>query len=83
MAVLHAAKVPLCLGTDSLASVPDLDLWQELRAVRALLPASVCMSDLLALATRNPARLLGIDADFGSLEVGKRAAWAILPDDMR
>jgi len=82
VAALHAAKVPLCLGTDSLASVPDLDLWQELRAVRALLPASVSLSDLLALATRNPARLLGIDADLGSLEVGKRAAWAVLPEDM-
>lgn len=83
VAALHAAKVPLCLGTDSLASVPDLDLWQELRVVRTLLPASASLSDLLALATRNPARLLGIDADLGSLDVGKRAAWAVLPDDMK
>jgi len=82
VAALHASKVPLCLGTDSLASVPDLDLWQELRAVRALLPAAVPLADLLALATRNPARLLGIDAEIGSLEVGKRAVWTVLPEDM-
>ena len=36
---------------------------------------------LLELVTRNPARALGVEADFGSLEAGKRAAWAVLPED--
>lgn len=82
VAALHASQVPLCLGTDSLASVPDLDLWQELHVVRALLPASVSLTDLLALVTRNPARLLGVDAEIGSLDAGKRALWTVLPEDM-
>lgn len=82
-AVLYASGVPLCLGTDSLASAPCLDLWQELRAVRALMPSTASLFDLLALVTRNPARVLGIEADYGSLAVGKRAVWAVLPDDMR
>lgn len=80
---LCAAGVPLCLGTDSLASVPSLDLWQELRAVRALMPSTASLFDLLELVTRNPARALGIDADYGSLVVGKCAVWAVLPDDMQ
>jgi cytosine/adenosine deaminase-related metal-dependent hydrolase len=79
---LHAAGVPLCLGTDSLASVQSLDLWEELRAVRKLLPAALALKDLLPLVTINPARALGLWQDYGSLEVGKRAAWAVLPRDL-
>ena len=78
--MLHAAGVPLCLGTDSLASAPDMELWAELRTVRAMLPG-VSPMGLLELVTRNPARALGVEADFGSLEAGKRAAWAVLPED--
>ncbi|UTF49217.1 amidohydrolase family protein [Desulfomicrobium sp. ZS1] len=83
VAALCAAGVPLCLGTDSLASVPSLDLWQELRAARALMPCKASLFDLLALVTRNPARVLGIEADYGSLAVGTRAVWTVLPDDMQ
>jgi len=82
VAALHAAGVPLCLGTDSLASTPSLDLWDDLRAVKALLSPATSLSTLLALVTRNPANVLGIDADHGSLEVGKRAIWTILPEDL-
>ena len=80
-AALHAAGVPLCIGTDSLASNADLDLWEELRALRALLPVTTSLMDLLAMVTRNPAKVLGIDGEYGSLEAGRRAAWAILPRD--
>lgn len=83
VAALRAAGVPLCLGTDSLASVSDLDLWEELRAVRALMRAPVSLLDLLALVTSNPAQTLGIEAAYGSLEIGKRAVWAVLPNDMQ
>jgi cytosine/adenosine deaminase-related metal-dependent hydrolase len=78
---LYAAGVALCLGTDSLASNDDLDLWAELRAVRGMLPAEISLRDLLAMVTVNPARMLGVEAEYGSLAVGKRAAWAVLPPD--
>jgi cytosine/adenosine deaminase-related metal-dependent hydrolase len=78
---LHAAGVRLCLGTDSLASNDDLDLWAELRAVRGMLPAETTLRDLLAMVTSNPARILGIEGEYGSLVAGKRAAWAVLPPD--
>ena len=81
-AALQAAGVPLCLGTDSLASSPSLDLWEELRAVRPLLSQNATLYDFVAMLTCNPARVLGIDADYGSLEAGKRAAWATVPSDL-
>lgn len=77
---LFEAGVPLCLGTDSLASAPDLDLWAELRALRPLLPRP--LPELLPLVTTNPARILGIATEYGSLAPGKRAAWAVVPDDL-
>lgn len=80
-AALHAAGVTLCLGTDSLASNDDLDLWAELRAVRAMLSAETPVHDLLAMVTTHPAKILGIDGEYGSLEAGKRAVWAVLPPD--
>lgn len=78
---LRETGVPLCLGTDSLASNVDMDLWAELRAVRKILPDQTSLGDLLALVTVNPAKVLGIAAQYGSLEVGKGAAWAVLPED--
>jgi cytosine/adenosine deaminase-related metal-dependent hydrolase len=78
---LREAGVPLCLGTDSLASNADMDLWAELRAMRRLLPGLTDVAGLLALVTVNPAKALGIAAQYGSLEVGKSAAWAVLPED--
>ena len=79
---LREAGVPLCLGTDSLASNADLDLWAELRALRALWPARTPLTELLAVATRSPARFLGIEADYGSLRPGRLAHWAVLPEDL-
>lgn len=78
---LHEAGVPLCLGTDSLASNADMNLWEELRALRRHLPRAVLLPDLLGMVTYNPARVLGINAEWGSLEIGKWARWAVLPED--
>lgn len=81
VAALRAAGVPVCLGTDSLASNTDLDLWEELRAVKTVLSSSTPLVELLAMVTLNPAEILGIDGEYGSLQAGRRAAWAILPQD--
>jgi cytosine/adenosine deaminase-related metal-dependent hydrolase len=78
---LRAAGVPMCLGTDSLASNASLDLWEDLRALRALLPADTPLFELLAAVTVTPARFLGIDAEYGRLEAGRNAVWAVLPED--
>lgn len=61
------------LGTDSLASVPTLDLWDEMRACLAAHRGRVTPADILAMATLGGARALGLSDRVGSIEVGTRA----------
>jgi cytosine/adenosine deaminase-related metal-dependent hydrolase len=68
----YASGVRVAVGTDSLASAPDLSVFAELATMRALAP-SIPASALLDSATRQGARALGFDAEYGSLEPGKRA----------
>lgn len=68
----YDAGVHVAVGTDSLASTPDLNVFAELATMRALAPA-VPAQALLASATIEGARALGFAADYGSLEPGKRA----------
>ncbi len=65
----HGVRV--AVGTDSLASVPDLNIFSELAELRRLAP-EVPARALVESATLNGARALGFDADFGSIEAGKR-----------
>lgn len=72
IADFFAAGVRVAVGTDSLASTPDLNLFTELAAMRALAPA-VPAAALLDSATRQGAEALGFGDDFGTIEPGKRA----------
>jgi cytosine/adenosine deaminase-related metal-dependent hydrolase len=62
--------VRVAVGTDSLASVPDLNLFAELEAMRRLAPALPARM-FLESATIHGARALGFDADFGTIDSGK------------
>jgi len=73
LAAFYAAGVPVAFGTDSLASVEDLNLFRELAEARRLAPG-VPARRLLESATLVGARALGFERDYGSLEPGKRAA---------
>jgi 5-methylthioadenosine/S-adenosylhomocysteine deaminase len=64
--------VDVAFGTDSLASVEDLNLFAEMAAVRWLAP-KVPATSILRSATLSGAEALGFQADFGSIEPGKRA----------
>jgi 5-methylthioadenosine/S-adenosylhomocysteine deaminase len=68
----YASGVNVAIGTDSLASVEDLNLFGELAAVRRLAPA-VPAARLLASATVHGAAALGFATEFGTIEPGKRA----------
>ncbi len=68
----YKSGVRVAIGTDSLASTPDLSVFAEVATLHALAP-SVAPSALLESATRQGARALGFDADFGTIEAGKRA----------
>jgi cytosine/adenosine deaminase-related metal-dependent hydrolase len=65
----HGVRV--AVGTDSLASVPDLNMFSDLAELRRLAP-DVPARALIESATINGARALGFDAEFGSMEAGKR-----------
>ena len=63
--------VRVAVGTDSLASVPDLNVFSELKEMRRLAPAlPACL--LLESATLNGARALGLETEFGTIDAGKR-----------
>jgi cytosine/adenosine deaminase-related metal-dependent hydrolase len=67
----YASGAPVTFGTDSLASAPDLDMFAELAAARAL--SSVPPGKLLESATLTAARALGFGDELGSITPGKRA----------
>ena len=74
---LRASRVGL--GTDSPASTPSFDPWEELRAAvsgaraRERRPDALEAAAALRLATLDAARALGLDNEIGSLTPGKRA----------
>ncbi len=73
LAHFYASRTPVAASTDSLASAPTLNLFDELAEMRRLAP-DVSAEALLESATRRGADALGFGRDFGTLSVGKRAA---------
>lgn len=84
---LQAAGVKVGLGTDGNVCNNSLDLFEEMkfasllqkvhRLDAAVLPAPVA----LRMATLDGARVLGMDREIGSIEVGKRADLLLLDLD--
>jgi len=68
-----ASGMRVAVGTDSLASVPDLNIFSELEEMRRIAPALPARM-LLESATINGARALGFEAEFGTIDSGKRDA---------
>jgi cytosine/adenosine deaminase-related metal-dependent hydrolase len=64
--------VNVAVGTDSLASSPDLQVFAELAALRRLAP-DVPARLIVRSATLGGAEALGFGEQLGSLDVGKRA----------
>jgi 5-methylthioadenosine/S-adenosylhomocysteine deaminase len=84
---LIRSGVTVGLGTDGCASNNNLDLLQEmdsaakLHKVYTLDPTVVNAQTVVKMATINGAKVLGMDARVGSLEVGKKADIIVI--DMR
>ena len=72
IARFYESGVQVAVGTDSLASVQNLNLFEELAEMRRL-ASSVPASELLRSATLVGAEALGFGADLGSLDAGKQA----------
>lgn len=73
-----AHGVRVCLGTDSLASNPDLDILSEARFVRSRYP-DFPGDQLLRMVTLSGAEALGWANETGSLEAGKSADFVVVP----
>lgn len=67
-----AAGLTPCLGTDSLASAPSLNLFDEMAFAAENYPG-VSPARLLAMVTVNGAAALGLADRFGAIEPGKAA----------
>jgi cytosine/adenosine deaminase-related metal-dependent hydrolase len=74
---LLEAGIRVCLGTDSLASAPTLDVWDDVLALRESVPG-ISPTTLLRMATSSGAEALGL-RDLGTLAPGKRAEFAFVP----
>lgn len=74
----YASGVRVAIGTDSLASTPDLNMFAELAALRALAPG-VPASRLLDSATRQGAQALGLEAEIGTIAPGRAAELIAVP----
>jgi cytosine/adenosine deaminase-related metal-dependent hydrolase len=75
---LLARGVRVALGTDSLASNPDLSVLAEVRYLHQRCP-DVPGDVLLRMATLAGAEALGWDDETGSLEAGKSADLVVVP----
>ncbi|MGD0167597.1 MAG: amidohydrolase family protein [Gaiellaceae bacterium] len=87
LADLLEAGVRVGIGTDSPASTPSFDMFDELRfavacaRARERRPEALTAAKALELATLGSARVLGLDGEVGSLSPGKRADIAIVTLD--
>ncbi len=68
---LIQSGLPICIGTDSLASNRQLSILQELILINRHFP-EIPFEETLKWATLNGATALGMDKDFGSFEKGKK-----------
>jgi 5-methylthioadenosine/S-adenosylhomocysteine deaminase len=84
VAELLDAGVRVGIGTDSPASTPSFDMFEELRTAVALArlrsggPGAMSAGRALELATLGSASALGLDDELGSLDPGKQADLAVV-----
>jgi 5-methylthioadenosine/S-adenosylhomocysteine deaminase len=72
-AALRQGGLRVGLGTDSVVSSGDVNLWSEAAA------AGLAGDEALRMLTIEGARALALESQIGSLEVGKEADLAVFP----
>jgi cytosine/adenosine deaminase-related metal-dependent hydrolase len=83
---LRARGICVSLGADGAACNNQLDMFAEMRLAAGLQavahgPGTLRAADVLRMATREGARALGLAAEIGSIEVGKRADLILVDRD--
>ncbi|MGN1330702.1 MAG: amidohydrolase [Clostridia bacterium] len=67
------------LGTDGIGSTTTLDMFEEMKTaayiqkINTMEPTSIKAYDILKMATIEGARVLGLEDEIGTIEVGKKA----------
>ena len=78
------AGIRVCIATDSPASTPSFDMFDEMRAAmtfaraRERRPDALSAAEALELATLGGARALGLEGSLGSIALGKQADLTVL-----
>ena len=72
------ADLPLCLGTDSLASTESLNILDDMVFLSRRFPM-IPAEKIFHMATAGGARALGLEGLFGSLGSGKKACMIYVP----
>lgn len=83
---LRARGISVSLGADGAACNNRLDMFDEMRLAATLQamrldPGVLTARDVLGMATREGARALGLEAEIGTIAVGKRADLIIIDHD--
>jgi cytosine/adenosine deaminase-related metal-dependent hydrolase len=86
VAEMRARGICVSLGADGAACNNQLDMFAEMRLAAGLQAVvhgagALTATAALTMATREGARTLGLDADVGSIEVGKRADLILIERD--
>ena len=76
VAAMRARGIPVALGTDSVASNDTFDMFGEMRAV--VEQQKLSCDEAFRMATIGGAQALGLEAQLGSLEAGKRADFVVV-----
>ena len=69
-------QIPLCIGTDSLASNHDLDMNEEVAYLSACFPG-LDHAEILKMGTLNGAEALGKGHEYGALSKGRKARFNV------
>ncbi len=75
---LSDAGIPVAMGTDSGAMPTRLTGWGEHRELQLMVAAGLTPMQAIVNATAGSARVIGQEADRGTLEPGKRADFLVL-----
>src|SRR5436190_1083115 len=83
---MRARGITVSLGADGAACNNRLDMFEEMRLAAVLqamrkAPGVLPARDVLWMATRGGARTLGLDAEIGSIEAGKKADLIVVDRD--
>jgi aminodeoxyfutalosine deaminase len=75
----QSSGIPVLLGTDSLASNRDLDMFSEMRAMKEAFPG-LDAEEILTMVTIRPAAAIGRAGRIGELSPGALADFIAIPD---